>query len=528
MSNVRPARPPRALRRRPSAALESRSPRSHRVVAAAVIGLVLLAAAAVPALGRDAGGRLFDASVTPRAAGAGTPVTFAVSYRGDHQVLPAWVSVRVGGTAHSMTMISSSGDSSRYRTAATLTDGTWPVRFEAATLLGGVVTLDAGEVTIGSGSPGPAGTPTPRPSADGTPRPTPKPTPDAGGDPAPSPSAGQPTSAPKPTPKPTGEAAPNPTPTAADEPAPSGRSSPAPAPISSSGGGSASNGASGSEPTSPLRPPIPPDAAPGSGSSVSGVIEPLPSASLDPTTAGLLDDASSGNGGGDGTATNATRSSGSPAFAFASAWLPPILGGPDLTAAERVLATTVTTATGVTLAMAFAFFGKRRRDSEPTAPDEVLEAAAQRGTEPAAASLAPEPVATGELALPRWRRPSLLEARKADPARTPISHARMTFAPDTPPAAVGLERRRIRYRVVRLLDAPDELLASEVGLLDEGDEVQLVERNGSFWRVTCPDGRTGWVHRMVLGDIVAGGDERAPEVDASLLSALLDARREAS
>jgi hypothetical protein len=55
----------------------------------------------------------------------------------------------------------------------------------------------------------------------------------------------------------------------------------------------------------------------------------------------------------------------------------------------------------------------------------------------------------------------------------------------------GRERRRIRYRVVRLLDAPDELLSSEIGLLDEGDEVELLERSGAYWLVLCPDGGRG-------------------------------------
>jgi hypothetical protein len=198
----------------------------------------------------------------------------------------------------------------------------------------------------------------------------------------------------------------------------------------------------------------------------------------------------------------------------------------------RVLSTTVTTAAGATLVLSFALFGKRRRDGEPTAPDEVLEAHAAQLGAPADGTLVPATVAPpmdAEMAMPRWRRPSLLEARRTDPARTVATHVRMTFDQGVVEPVAGLERRRIRYRVVRLLDGPDELLASEIGLLDEGDEVQLAERSGSFWRVLCPDGRTGWVHRMVLGDVVGGyGDDGQNDVDEDVLNAFLASRAQAS
>jgi hypothetical protein len=129
--------------------------------------------------------------------------------------------------------------------------------------------------------------------------------------------------------------------------------------------------------------------------------------------------------------------------------------------------------------------------------------------------------------MPRWRRPSLLEARRADPARMPTTHVSLTFDHGFVAPVAGLERRRIRYRVVRLLDGPDELLASEIGFLDEGDEVQLVERTGSFWKVLCPDGRSGWVHRMVLGEIV-GPVADDVDVDEDVLRAFRSSRAAAS
>ena len=85
-----------------------------------------------------------------------------------------------------------------------------------------------------------------------------------------------------------------------------------------------------------------------------------------------------------------------------------------------------------------------------------------------------------------------MEARKADPTRgVGAAAVRLTFD--------GRRRRRgrrhgaaaIRYRLVTLLDLPDEVRGIEIGSLDEGDEVVLLEKRGTYWRVLCPDGRAG-------------------------------------
>jgi hypothetical protein len=133
--------------------------------------------------------------------------------------------------------------------------------------------------------------------------------------------------------------------------------------------------------------------------------------------------------------------------------------------------------------------------------------------------------------MPRWRRPSLLEARKADPSRNPTAVQRMSFEDGRVGPAEGYERRTIRYRVVRLLDAPDELRSADIGQLDQGDEVQLIEKSGAYWLVLCPDGRQGWIHKMTLGDIVNEGPSPtaaeawgSSEVEGDVLSAFLEAR----
>jgi len=175
-----------------------------------------------------------------------------------------------------------------------------------------------------------------------------------------------------------------------------------------------------------------------------------------------------------------------------------------------MLVAAISTTTATTVVMAFFMFGKRRRDGEPPAPDEVLAANAGRLALVPASDLVPNGRSdpgnggrlTDEAGIPRWRRPSLIEARKADPRYAEVTHDRLSFNHSAIETTAGEERRRIRYRIVSLLDAPDPLRSVAIGDLDEGDEVQLLERSGGYWLVLCPDGSRGWVHRMTLGDVV--------------------------
>ena len=82
------------------------------------------------------------------------------------------------------------------------------------------------------------------------------------------------------------------------------------------------------------------------------------------------------------------------------------------------------------------------------------------------------------------------------------TNIRLTFDGEIETAVTGMERRLIRYRLVSLLNQPDEVRGVEIGVLDEGDEVVLLEKRGTYWRVLCPDGREGWLHKMTLGDVV--------------------------
>jgi hypothetical protein len=193
-----------------------------------------------------------------------------------------------------------------------------------------------------------------------------------------------------------------------------------------------------------------------------------------------------------------------------------------------ILPVVVATGGAIALGMAVMLFGKRRRDQAQPDTDQALAAAAARGAGVVAGSgLVParpvvSPIAVAqavqavqaaavavpmaqdvEAFMPRWRRPSLIEARKIDPTRSVApSTVNMTFEGRAGDAVAGLERRLIRYRLVRLLDAPDEVRGAELGTLDQGDEVVLLEKLGTYWRVICPDGREGWIHKMTLGDTV--------------------------
>jgi len=180
--------------------------------------------------------------------------------------------------------------------------------------------------------------------------------------------------------------------------------------------------------------------------------------------------------------------------------------------------------TGTTLGLAFLLFGRRRRDDEYD--EEVLAAAA------AAPYGIPVPVAvpafdpgTGgtDVDLPRWRRPSLMAARKSDPVRNFDAPAHLTF--ERSGAGVDGERRLVRYRLVRLMDRPDELAGLTVHTLDAGDEVAVVETSGLYRRVVTPDGRTGWLHKMTLGDVIETAPPEGDEgLDPDVLMAYLAAR----
>ena len=107
---------------------------------------------------------------------------------------------------------------------------------------------------------------------------------------------------------------------------------------------------------------------------------------------------------------------------------------------------------------AFAFFGKRRRGRDESEPDQLLADSAATGVDTDAA-LGLQLV--DESQMPRWRRPSLQQVRKSDPLRAAAEGSTMSFARAGVRPLDSYERRHLRYRLVRLLDSPDEVRASD-------------------------------------------------------------------
>jgi hypothetical protein len=461
--------------------------------AIALLALVLV----LPAAAVSGPTKLLNASVSPRTAAPATSITFTVSYRNRNGDAPIYVRVLIDGAPHAMRVADSQRDyhgGVRYRLVTTLALGKHQIGFTASDARKFTDTIQAGSVTITRPASGDG-------NGDG-----------GGATSGGSSGSGGTGSGSRPSAGSTGT---------------TGTSSGATAPDANHRDSSVARyepAASSASTTSPTTPQTPDGPASGNAAgSASGN--------------GLGNATGSATGSAGGTGNGGSGGDGQPAGPQGAGLA--ILGPVGaITIEQRMLVTAISTTTTTVAAMAFLFFGKRRRDGEPPAPDDVLagNAALMTAVPTATAaqviggypgSVSGEPDESG---MPRWRRPSLMAARKGDPARDVSVPVKLSFDDGPIDPLDGHERRRIKYRVVRLLDAPDELRSNEVGLLDEGDEVQLLERSGSFWLVLCPDGSKGWVHRMTLGDIVDTSEGGRPDrsfadatddIDADVLSAYL-------
>jgi hypothetical protein len=173
------------------------------------------------------------------------------------------------------------------------------------------------------------------------------------------------------------------------------------------------------------------------------------------------------------------------------------------------LAATTAVAIGIVLAGVVGLVGVARRPPKPTLAQEMAAMlAADPLRTPTPAPLHVQPTAVEAMAppesaavdpeatMPRWRRPSLLEARHADYSRlAPSGRTPMRFGNE----ASEVDVRVVRYAVVPVLDRPDEVLGLRQSDLLSGDEVQVLSASGTFLEVLCPNGDQGWVHRTTLG-----------------------------
>jgi uncharacterized membrane protein YgcG len=505
---------------------------------------LLVLALVVPAGAVEGPTKLIDAAASATSATPTTTITFTVTYRNREGSAPAYVRVVIDGRAHDMTSDGTVDwrQGVRYHYATKLPSGTHGVEFIAADTRKFNNQVSGGTITVTIATP----TPTPKPVPTPTPTPKPTPTPAPGGTGGSGGSGGT-----------GGSGGGNPGATGGgiggvggsitdDSTTPGaggdGTGS-ASGDSTSAGAGSGGSGDStidtqtwGRGTGDPREYGASPTGSTGAGDTTNdgttdGVQGPVaggltPGGGSSGASGGGSTGAPTGGGsGGSGPAGNG----GGGSLELASALEALGLNGPT---SMPFLPTLVSTTGAVAMAMAFAIFGKKRRDEEQPAPDEVLEANAARASAVAASSqlaIAPAPAPVDvESLMPRWRRPSLQQARKADPTRYVATAPRLQF--DESMNGIGYERRVIRYRVVSLLDAPDELRAVEIGQLDQGDEVQLLERSGAYWLVLCPDGRQGWLHKMTLGDVVAAETASAADawnvgdIDGDVLSAYLAAR----
>jgi hypothetical protein len=437
----------------------------------------------------DHDGRLYDEAVLPEVGTTATPFTFEVVYR-DADDLPAVVDVHVAGASHRMTPLGATWRKGvQFTATALLPAGQHAVEFVASSEGDRPTVLEGLTVTVTAPNPTPTPTPAPTPTPRPTPTPAPTPTP-------------RPTAAPTPTPMPTSSSGPGPT----SEPARPSSAPPSSGALPTAPVGPSADPSPGSTPSSSSSPTPTGSAGPSGGPTTGGSASPEPSGD-DGSGAGQAGGGGTGSGGsgtdgGGGTGSGSTNTGASLAT----------IGLGSMSTLDLRLAQTFVVTTGtVAMVMAFGFFGKRRRDGEPPAPDDVLEAvAAVASVAPADARLATSaPSVDPDLLMPRWRRPSLLQERKRDPVRDAKPIETLSFG-DTAVTDEGHERRHIRYHFVDLLDAPDELRSSIVGTLTQGDEIQLLERSGSYWRVLCPNGQQGWVHRMTIGSEIGAPPPPTP------------------
>ncbi len=455
----------------------------------------------------DRPARLREAGVAPRLAQTSTTIHFWVTFRDPTGAAPTWVRVLIDGHPRSMTATGAPKDyrlGVRFAYAASLKAGWHRIRFRARTAGGAVLSTGGGAVRVtrrsstggGSGSTS-AGSSGDSSSSSG----------DSTGDGTTDRSPGDPAGS-----------------GATDRQAASG-------PVTAGPAGGMSPGAAAEQAG---------DATGPVGSATDGSVF-RPDANGPRLPDGAVDgaDAVAGGSGGPGGLGGPGGANGS--------------GGGDAPRGLELLGVgqslfdqvfraypVMITTTGTAVVWAgFVIFGRRRRDGDPPAPDPVLASHAATGPEPVPFTelvppeTPPWPIPPGvdpdEASLPRWRRPSLLQARKTDPLRNGSAAVSLTFADGAVEPFDGMERRRIRYRLVRLLDVPDELRANEIGILDEGDEVQLLESRGTYRLVLCPDGSQGWLHKMVLGDLVVAGErsaERGPDgIDEDVLAAFIATRQ---
>jgi hypothetical protein len=154
----------------------------------------------------------------------------------------------------------------------------------------------------------------------------------------------------------------------------------------------------------------------------------------------------------------------------------------------------------LTTAMCGIFFlvarRRRRRDDDPVEARHV-----DPSPVPDSAAVEPMTAIVDEDLTPVDDDAPLKEVRKASRRATAAATAAAvatsvrTFAKPPPK---GVERAKVGYRRVRISSEPDAIRSVELGRLDRGDEVEILESHEGFLRVRTPDDITGWILRHTV------------------------------
>ena len=119
----------------------------------------------------------------------------------------------------------------------------------------------------------------------------------------------------------------------------------------------------------------------------------------------------------------------------------------------------------------------------------------------AAAAIPSEAAAIDDDLAPIDEDAPLKRSRRAPRKMTPVVAASAAAAAartfDKPPPT-GVERARVGYRRVRISSEPDAVRSTELGRLDRGDEVEILESHEGFLQIRTPDNITGWILRHTI------------------------------
>jgi hypothetical protein len=70
--------------------------------------------------------------------------------------------------------------------------------------------------------------------------------------------------------------------------------------------------------------------------------------------------------------------------------------------------------------------------------------------------------------------------------------------PDAVPRPGSGELRTVRYRMARIIDRPQEVHATELARLAEGEVVELLQQHGAYHQIRTESGLDGWIPTVAL------------------------------